>query len=936
MAEQRFLNVEDLYAGLLGRTPDVSGLQYWRGQFGNEIDAVELNQFRQAAAAEIARQQQNAYAQELASANVQRVTAPQTILDAVSTPLPTVPEPTVAPINDQIKSLYNLKLGRDPESPDAINYWASQFGNNIDAAEIDAFVRASQPELEARPVEQINSLLAAPPTGSKEAGVEAYALNQQVLQMDKFRIDARKAYDNPALFNEIIAQVQASDLQADRKKTVVDLISADAARFNAAVAQNPNVTSGQYISNAAKALDDQFGGVLGVNQANVLSLDFKNPAEVVEALSAFRASNERLLPEDALRVARQYDAEDARNIGLSLNTSSNSRGQEGLLGSTFGVNQAMVRYDPQANEFKPDQGGAKKDVFAAQFNAALNIGDRLPNTEGLTAVGDPKDGFFTKKLGNPGAYDLFGVYKLNPNTGEAVQVGTSTNFNPELSGFKKFVSSPLGQIIIAIGANYLLPGVSSFLSTGTFSLAGVGSTLATDIIAGGLLGLGSAALTGQDLDIGALLGAISGGSSGYIGSQGGLGNVLRNVGFELSDDFAKVLNKYVSGHNVASPDDIASARAAISSARAAGALSDDAARIANETIEAVAQESDAIVKSGILNQANPNVQTNIPGLGFTADGVPFTPRGYGLTNPIPGISQYIDDILSGVSFADPEDIARAAQQIANVTGDTITLTAPGGVGITRVPIPLSVSVVGGDAAPTVDVTTPRLPTPTPIPLPIPPAPLVIGPITPLPQPPTIPIDKAPPVDVVDKPPPPPNEPTIPITIPLPPKAPIDDLSRPVEPTDDTTIIDDIGNIGTIIGENLTPALLVASALNRTPVPTGVGNETLPAWVFDPAMSGAIPRIQAAQAARPAPMPNLFNAQFRRGGLGAGQFIGYDLLNRTGDIPLETLLGVSPIATGREALLPIRRDGNGITPLPYVPNLLGINYGQAPTSATSLV
>lgn len=924
MAEQRFLNVEDLYAGLLGRTPDAAGLQYWQGQFGNEIDAIELDQFRQAAAAEIARQQQSAYAQELASANVQRVTAPQTILDAVSTPLPTIPEPTTAPINDQIKALYNLKLGRDPESQDAINYWASQFGNNIDAAEIDAFVRASQPELEARPVEQINSLLAAPPTGSKEAGAEAYALNQQVLQMDKFRIDARKAYDNPALFNEILAQVQESDLQADRKQTVIDLISADAARFNAAVAQNPNVVSGQYISNAAKALDDQFGGVLGVNQANVLSLDFKNPAEVVEALSAFQASNGRLLPEDALRVARQYDAEDARNIGLALNTSSNSRGQEGLLGSTFGVNQAIVRYDPQANEFKPDQGGAKKDVFAAQFNAALNIGDRLPSTEGLTAVGDPKDGFFTKKLGNPGAYDLFGVYKLNPTTGEVVQVGTSTNFNPELSGFKKFVSSPLGQIIIGVGTGLLLPGVANFIASN------LGTTAVTSsLLAGGLLGVGSAAITGQDLGIGALFGAAGGAFSGYIGAQGGLGNTLAGAGLDISDDLIRTLNKYVGGNVIAAPDDIVAAKASIAAAQAAGTIDDAAAKIAIETIDGVAQESDAIVRSGILNQANPNVQTNIPGLGFTADGVPFTPRGYGLTSTIPGVSQYIDDILSGVSFADPEDIARAAQQIANVTGDTITLTAPGGVGITRAPIPINVSVVGGDAAPPVDVVDKPLP-----PAPAPP-PLVIGPITP--TQPTTPIDTAPPVDVVDTPPPPPPPPpSTPIPIPLTPTVPIDDLSRPVEPTDDTTIIDDIGNIGTIIKEYLPPALLVASALNRTPVPTGVGNETLPAWALDPAMSGVIPRIEAAQAAMPAPMPNLFNAQFQRGGFGAGQFIGYDLLNRTGDIPLETLLGVSPIATGREALLPIRRDENGIAPLPYVPNLSGINYGQAPTSATSLV
>jgi hypothetical protein len=113
------------------------------------------------------------------------------------------------------------------------------------------------------------------------------------------------------------------------------------------------------------------------------------------------------------------------------------------------------------------------------------------------------------------------------------------------------------------------------------------------------------------------------------------------------------------------------------------------------------------------------------------------------------------------------------------------------------------------------------------------------------------------------------------------------------------------------------ASTVIGGINQTPVSTGVGNEKLPAWVFDPAMSGVLPRIQAAQAAMPAPMPNLFGAQFQRGGLGAGQFIGYDLLNRTGDIPAETLLGVSPLA---------------MPPM----NLLGVTGGQAPTSQASLV
>jgi hypothetical protein len=55
--------------------------------------------------------------------------------------------------------------------------------------------------------------------------------------------------------------------------------------------------------------------------------------------------------------------------------------------------------------------------------------------------------------------------------------------------------------------------------------------------------------------------------------------------------------------------------------------------------------------------------------------------------------------------------------------------------------------------------------------------------------------------------------------------------------------------------------------------------------------------------------NAFMNLYRRGGLGAGQYLGYDLINRLGDIPAETLLG---------------------TPI------FGGNIGQTSPSATSLV
>ena len=319
---------------------------------------------------------------------------------------------------------------------------------------------------------------------------------------------------------------------------------------------------------------------------------------------------------------------------------------------------------------------------------------------------------------------------------------------------------------------------------------------------------------------------------------------------------------------------VASAQVAINAGAAAGLLDDATAATINTGINNV--------RGGVMNQVNPNVQTNVPGTGFFSDGRPITPGGYGLTSPSPGVSEAIQDILRDVSFANADEVAEAAQIIANYSGDTVTLIGPGGVPFTRSPIPLDVPVTGAEG--------------TNVPAPPPPIPTVPTPL------PTV-------VDYADF--------LRPAPVPAPTPAPIEDRSQPVVPTPNPSLLDTAGNVVDIAREYLPPLVIAGSLLNREPVPTGVGNERLPAWALDPAMSAVIPRIQAAQAAMPAPMPNLFNAKFQRGGLGAGQFIGYDLLNRTGDIPQQTLLGVSPLA---------------MPPL----NLLGVTGGQVPASQTSLV
>lgn len=47
-------SIEGLYQTVLGRAPDQGGADYWKQQFGDTIDANEVNTFRNAAQAELA------------------------------------------------------------------------------------------------------------------------------------------------------------------------------------------------------------------------------------------------------------------------------------------------------------------------------------------------------------------------------------------------------------------------------------------------------------------------------------------------------------------------------------------------------------------------------------------------------------------------------------------------------------------------------------------------------------------------------------------------------------------------------------------------------------------------------------------------------------------------------------------------------------------
>lgn len=389
---------------------------------------------------------------------------------------------------------------------------------------------------------------------------------------------------------------------------------------------------------------------------------------------------------------------------------------------------------------------------------------------------------------------------------------------------------PLGSLALGIAGGFLVGPLASNIigpALGT-------GTIASTAIAGGLIGAGTAALTGQNILAGGLLGAAGGAFSGYVGQSGGLGNVINRAGFTMPPSVTRVLNTLVSGIGAPSADDLA---------QAAQVLDDVGYPAGSSILDEIAAESGTIYRPGqnIVNAADdliaPPVNVTTP--------IPTTTPNF-ISPVISGIIGAIPSINQGQNFP-----GEFYQTNGGFTADNPPVTPSPGGGSLVTPSP------GGNAP--IDEVGPGIPGTTP-------------------QNPNISAGGA--------------------------------IPGLIDAATDA-ITSGLGVGGTIA------AIGAINALNQTPTSTGVGNERLPAWVYDPAQSAVLGRIAAAQAAVPRPMPNLFNAQFQRGGLGAGQFIGYDLLNRTGNIPQQTLLGVSPLA---------------MPPL----NLLGVTGGQVPASQTSLV
>jgi hypothetical protein len=126
--------VTDLYSTVLGRAPDAGGANYWQQQFGDTVDANEMDIFRNSAAPELAAR--NA-AQAASAAPMYNEASTQQIrnyindnkldqsgIDAATKQFNVNPMAVTAAQNaqDTVATIYRNVLGRDPD-PAGMSYW---------------------------------------------------------------------------------------------------------------------------------------------------------------------------------------------------------------------------------------------------------------------------------------------------------------------------------------------------------------------------------------------------------------------------------------------------------------------------------------------------------------------------------------------------------------------------------------------------------------------------------------------------------------------------------------------------------------------------------------------------------------------------------------------------------------------------------------------
>jgi hypothetical protein len=519
--------------------------------------------------------------------------------------------------------------------------------------------------------------------------------------------------------------------------------------------------------------------------------------------------NEYNIPQSTTKVT------DAATIetGMSLN-------------NAYALSAARASGQPITAELLKDQYGGYVSGANRQakiFNGVNQFAsDELITADDFTKKLKPVKGqenLFTSKLGG----GTTGVFQYNPETQSYQYLSATPVKVSEHEG--GFFSSLGGQILLGIASGFLLGPTANLIS----GALGTGQA-ASAALAGGLLGAGTSAISGGDLATGALLGAAGGFGASYIGRAGGLGNVAKSAGLNLSDDLVNALNKLVSGVGTPSPDDAALA------ANAVNAIAGNQVLTADDIIGSIARETtEAGFPAGTVgSQVNRGVIGAVDDL-TTGAGMRLTPN-------------MVEDFIPTPNFGGPP-IPRP------VPGST------GGIGFNPNAPGFGFQLSPEDIFPTPSVL---------------PAPNYVN-------------------ANVDR-----YLGTSPSFL--------DDLTRQAS---------ELGaSAYEAIRNNPLEALGVAGALasgvgGGGTTTGGVGRppRLAPDITFDPAQfgpgGGAIPGVGPGNLDFNAFM-NLYN----RGGLGAGQYLGYDLSRMAGDIPLTNLLGT--------------------------PILPGVMNGQAAASQTSLV
>jgi hypothetical protein len=494
------------------------------------------------------------------------------------------------------------------------------------------------------------------------------------------------------------------------------------------------------------------------------------------------------------------------------------------LNNAYALAAAQASGQPITADLLKEQYGSYVSGANRQANI-FNAVDRFSKDDVITATDFEKklkpvkgqEGLFTSKIGG----GTTGVFQYDPAT-ESYKYLSATPVKVTEEG-GGFLSSPLGSLLIGVGGSLLVPGLGGLLATGSWGgLAGVGATLGSSLAAGGLIGAGTAALTGGDILSGAALGAIGGGAGFGIGQAGGLGNVLKNAGIGLNPRVTSALNTLVNGFGAPTAQSAQLAADVLTASGIPTTADDIFAAAARESVETVvtplARESAEIIGTPLASETAES--------GLLGRGIRLTP------NQIAGLDEFIPP---------PSSVTSVAGTPGTMGGMGFNPNA-GGIGFQVNPEAFIRTPAGAG-------TLPQVPF----------------------NPPNVNLDRY-----------------------IPPSSPniFDDLVRDARDVADEAYryikanpLDAIGIGAGLIG-----------AASSTPVGTGGGAGRPPRLAEDinlntpiagtgnfPGMGGPIDF-------------NAFMNLYQRGGLGAGQYLGYDLINRLGDIPAETLLG-TPIFGG---------------------------------------